>query len=73
MSPNSLQAQIKSIEVQLSVLKAQLTAGAHHELPTRRFADLYGIFAGKSDSSEDEIRAAEYNFDWDTSNDASEQ
>jgi len=59
VSTVSLQVQVKSLEAQLSVLKAQLSSGAEPAQPLHRFADLYGILAGKSNSSEEEIREAE--------------
>ena len=64
MSAMSLQVQIKSLEAQLSVLKAQLASGAESARPERRFADLYGILSGKSETNEEELRQAEYRFDW---------
>ncbi len=59
-----VQLQIRSLETQLRVLKAQVSAAGECSEERKRFADLYGILRGKSDSSEEEIRAAEYRFDW---------
>ncbi len=64
MSAMSLQVQIRSLEAQLSVLKAQLASGAERARPGNRFADLYGVLCGKSDTTEEELREAEYRFGW---------
>ncbi len=64
MNAMSLRVQIKSLEVQLSVLKAQLTPGIKIEQKGNRFADLYGILSDKSDLTEENIQRAEYRFDW---------
>lgn len=60
MSAMSLQVQVKSLEAQLSVLKAQLSSGAEPTKPRGLFGSLYGILSGKSDSTEEEVRAARY-------------
>ena len=60
MSAASLQAQVKSLEAQIRVLKAQLNSAAEPAKPRELFGSLYGILSGKSDSSEEEIRAARY-------------
>jgi hypothetical protein len=65
MSDLSLQVQVKSLETQISVLKAQLALSGESAKAKRGFADLYGILAGKSDSTEEEISSAEYDFQWD--------
>jgi hypothetical protein len=65
MSAMSLQVQIKSLEAQLDVLKAQLSSSTESETPVEPFAALYGMLAGKSDSTDEDIRDAEYRFDWD--------
>ena len=63
MIDKTLAAQIKALETQLAVLKAQVqrlsTPTAAHS-----FADLYGILSGKVDSSEEEIDAVQYRFEW---------
>jgi hypothetical protein len=63
MTDKSLTARIKALETQLAVLKAQV-----HRLSTptasHSFADLYGILAGKVDSSAEEIEAMHYGFEW---------
>ncbi len=64
MSAMSLQVQIKSLEAQLSVLKAQLASDPEPARPGSRFADLYGVLSGKSDTTEEQLRQAEYRFDW---------
>jgi hypothetical protein len=66
MNALSLQAQVKSLEAQLSVLKAQLSSGAEPAKPRELFGSLYGILSGKSDSTEEDIRAARYRDDWDS-------
>ena len=65
MSAMSLQVQVKSLEAQLSVLKAQLDSGAEPAKPRELFGSLYGILSGKSDSTEEDIRAARYRNNWD--------
>ncbi len=64
MNAQSLQVQIKSLETQISVLKAQLASNSNARKPASRFSDLYGILSGQSNSTEEEIRSAEYRFDW---------
>ena len=64
MGVMSLQVQIKSLEAQLSVLKAQLASCARPARPGGCFADLYGILSGKSGTTEEELRETEYRFDW---------
>lgn len=65
MSAMLLQVQIKSMEARLSVLKAQLRSGAEAAKPRGSFGSFYGILSGKSDSTEEEIRAARYRSNWD--------
>lgn len=64
MSALSLQVQVKSLEAQLGVLKAQLSSGLESRKPRRLFGSLYGILSDKSDSTEEEIRAARYRTVW---------
>jgi len=64
MNAQSLQVQIKSLETQISVLKAQLASNSNTRKPVSRFSDLYGILADQSHSTEEDIRSAEYRFDW---------
>lgn len=63
VTPESLASQIKTLEVQLAVLKAQLKRLRAPAAPTS-VADLYGIFAGKVRSGEEEINAVRYRFTW---------
>jgi hypothetical protein len=63
MIDKTLAVQIKALEAQLSVLKAQLQKLSTPTAPDT-FADLYGILSGKADSSEEEIDAAQYRFEW---------
>ncbi len=60
----TLQAQIKSLETQLSVLKAQLEAADGPQEPPGTFAGLYGVLSGKVSSSGRDIEKAKYRFDW---------
>jgi hypothetical protein len=63
MIEETLTAQIKALEAQLAVLKAQvkkLSAPA----PSRSFANLYGVLSGKVDSNEEEIESLQYHFKW---------
>ena len=64
MDIDSLVADVKSLEQQLAVLKAELMRSSQGERP-RTFADLYGIWAGQSETTEEDIKAAEYRFEWD--------
>jgi hypothetical protein len=63
MIDKTLPAQVKALEAQLAVVKAQVkrlsTPTASHS-----FADLYGTLSGKMDSSEEEIDAVQYRFEW---------
>ena len=63
MTEKALTARIKALETQLAVLKAQVQ---RLSTPTAAysFADLYGILAGKVDSSAEEIEAMHYRFEW---------
>jgi hypothetical protein len=59
----SLVSQIKTLEVQLAILKAQLGRLSGTTSP-KAFVDLYGLFAGKISSAEEEINAVQCRFDW---------
>jgi hypothetical protein len=63
MVEERLTMQIKALEIQLAVLKAQLKR-LNSSTPAKSFADLYGILAGKASSSEEEIDAVRYGFKW---------
>jgi hypothetical protein len=63
MIDKTLPAQIKALETQLAVLKAQVQR-LSAPTPSHSFADLYGILSGKVDSSEEEIDAVQYRFEW---------
>jgi hypothetical protein len=63
MIDKTLPAQIKSLEAQLAVVKAQVQRLSTPTAP-QSFADLYGILSGKVDSSEEEIDAVQYGFKW---------
>ncbi len=47
MSALSIHAQIKSIEAQLSVLKAQLRSESEPAQPRKSIGSLYGILSGQ--------------------------
>ncbi len=64
ITPESLASQIKTLEVQLAVLKAQLTR-LGPPAPPKPFAELFGVFSGKVSSTEEEINASLYRFEWD--------
>jgi hypothetical protein len=60
MSALSIHAQIKSIEAQLSVLKAQLRLENEPAQPRKSIGSPYGILSGISDTTEEEIRETNY-------------
>ena len=63
MNEGTLIAQIKGLEAQLAVLKAQVKRLNQTEA-SKPFADLYGILKGKAESSEEDIEAAKYRLKW---------
>jgi hypothetical protein len=63
MAESRLATQVKSLELQLTVIKEQLKR-LNPAKPTKPFADLYGILAGKISSSEEDINAVRYSFEW---------
>jgi hypothetical protein len=60
---DAITTRIESMEAELAELKKQV-----HQLrepkPARTLGDLYGILAGKVESTEEEIDAALYRVDW---------
>jgi hypothetical protein len=58
MSTADIAVQIKSLRAQLDVLEAKLRRGADAQVPS--LADLKGLLAGESQSTEEEIDAALY-------------
>jgi len=62
MTDESLAIQLKGIEVQIAVLKAQLKRKAGG--PRKSFARLEGLLAGQVSSTEEEIEAAKYRLKW---------
>jgi hypothetical protein len=63
MIDKTLPAKVKALEAQLAVLKAQVqklspSTAAHS------FADLDGILSGKVDSTEEDVDAVQYRFEW---------
>jgi hypothetical protein len=63
MDEERLIAQIKGLELQLAVLEAQVRQLKASRTP-KTFADLRGILKGKVQSTEEEIEAAKYHFEW---------
>jgi hypothetical protein len=63
MNEKALLAQIKGLELQLAVLKARVRR-LSKSAPSKSFADLRGILAGKADSTEEDIDAAQYKLKW---------
>ena len=63
MIDKTLPAHVKALEAQMAVLKAQVQKLSTPTAP-HTFADLYGILSGKADSSEEEIDAVQYRFEW---------
>jgi len=52
-----LKSQIKSVEVQLQILKAKIEK---RKVKGEYFSSLYGMLQGIADSSYEEIKGAEY-------------
>ena len=66
MAPESLTSQVKALELQLAVLKAQLARLSAPPAPAvKSFGDLYGIFAGQGSVDEADFDAVKYRFEWD--------
>ena len=63
MDEKALLAQIKGLKLQLAVLKARVRRLSMSS-PSKSFADLHGILAGKAESSEEDIDAAQYKLKW---------
>ena len=51
-------ARVKSLELELEILKAHLAEERREEPPS--LAELYGVLRGGDESTEEEIRAVEY-------------
>ena len=70
VTTSSLLGHVKTIELQLQILKAQIRSLAAEAQPPaapreiKSFADLRGIFAGGVQATEEDIEAAEYRFGW---------
>jgi len=64
MDEKALLAQIKGLELQLAVLKARVRRLSAKTTP-KTFADLRGILKGEVSSSEEDIDAVRYHFEWD--------
>jgi hypothetical protein len=63
MTAEAILAQIKSIETQLAVLKAQVKQLCPAQ-PAKTLGELEGILAGAGDFTEQEIDAALIRFKW---------
>lgn len=63
MASDGLLAQVKSLGLQLEVLKARLRQ-RDKGAPARPFSELEGILEGRSETTEEEIEAAEYRVEW---------
>jgi hypothetical protein len=64
MTREMLVSRIKTLEMQLAVLRAEMKQLGEPTTPYY-LGDLEGILAGLSESSEEEIEAAQYRVKWD--------
>ncbi len=64
MTLETLACRIRSLELQLTVLKASVERLGPQK-GKRSFAELYGILKGVSETTEEELAAAEYQLKWD--------
>ena len=65
MTAATLEARIKSLEIQLAVMKVQVGhSSPSAEVPAPSFASLYGMLAGKATSSEEDVSKAHYGLKW---------
>lgn len=55
----SVQSQIKSLELQLQILKAKL-GKEQQKFPAKSFGELYGLLKNQAESTEEEIDAVLY-------------
>jgi len=63
MSIEGLVSQVKSLEAQLEVVKAQLKR-LNAETPRRTFGDFYGAIPGGCAATDEDFEAAKYKFPW---------
>jgi len=63
MTREMILAQIKSLETQLAILRAEVER-LERPTPSRSFGNLYGLLAGKVSTSEEEMEAVRYRFRW---------
>ena len=63
MDIDGVLADIKSLEQQLAVLKAEIKHLPSGERP-KTLADLYGIWAGHLETTEEDMEKVKYRFDW---------
>lgn len=66
MISEDLLSQIRALEVQLAVLKARYRQRS--EKAAKTFADLYGLLRNEVQSSDEEIEAAIFRFEWEDEN-----
>ncbi len=66
MNSNPVISQIQSLELQLAVLRAQLKQSSM-AAPLKTAADLHGICAGLSETTEEDLEAVKYRPKWEAS------
>ena len=64
MDFDKLITQVESVESQLAAIKAQLKRAKGNTSP-KTAADLYGICAGQSYTTEEDLEAVKYRAKWD--------
>ena len=69
MTEDSVVSQVKSLEMQLSVLQGQMK---HEVTSPKSPADLYGLLAGQVQSTDEDIDGAKYQIGWDDSQGAAQ-
>jgi hypothetical protein len=63
MDIDGVLADIKSLEQQLAVLKAEIKPLSPGDQP-KTFADLYGVWASRLETTEEDMKSVKYRFDW---------
>lgn len=66
MDTNILTVQIRSLEAQLEMLRAQLKIASHSTPRRKSLAALAGILAGVTETTEQEIAASELSIKFET-------
>jgi hypothetical protein len=56
-------SRLSTLEAEIAALKSEIAQSEPDARPLL-FRDLYGIFGGELDTSEEEIEDAEYSFEW---------